>query len=76
MPQAIAVPLLTTIAGGVVAGLLAPKSKAPELPPVTPMPDPLAQEAARKKAIAEQMSRSGRQSTILTDASPDQKLGG
>ena len=52
--------------------LLAPK--APGLPPVTPMPDPQAQEAARKQALIEQMSRRGRASTVLTDDAA--KLGG
>ncbi len=52
-------------AAGVVSSVLAPKR--PDLAPVTPMPDPLAQEQARQKAIAEQLSRGGRMSTILTD---------
>lgn len=37
-----------------------------------PMPDPLEQAKARERSLIEQMSRSGRASTILTDT----KLGG
>lgn len=61
-------------AGAAATSLLTPKPDAPELPGVTPMPDPLAQQEARRKAIAEQMTRSGRASTILTNGSG--KLGG
>jgi hypothetical protein len=53
----------------VTAGMnaaLAPKR--PDLPKPLAMPDPVAQEEARKRSIIEQMSRRGRSSTILTDA--------
>lgn len=54
------------------------KPKAPPPPPAikppTPMPDPLADDAARKKKATELAARSGRASTILTDDSD--KLGG
>jgi len=41
------------------------------------MPDPLAQESARKQALTEQLARRGRASTILTDAGGGSgKLGG
>ena len=55
-----------------VSALLAPKP--PKAPGVTPMPDPLAQDEARRRSIAEQMSRRGRASTIMTQ--PGGKLGG
>lgn len=55
--------------------LLAPTPTAPSVKPVTEMPDPLAQEAARKQSLLEQLARRGRQSTILTDAG-NGKLGG
>ena len=58
-----------------LGGLLAPKQ--PSLPGVTPMPDPLAQEEARKKSILDQLARRGRDATILTDTSNSGgKLGG
>lgn len=67
---------VTAGASGVVSSLLAPKR--PDLPKPTAMPDPLAQEEARKRSIIEQMARRGRASTIMTDAAPDSggKLGG
>jgi hypothetical protein len=57
-------------AGAVVAGgkLLSDlKPDAPELKPVTPMPDPLEQQKAKERSIIEQMSRRGRSASILTD---------
>lgn len=38
-----------------------------EAPPVMPIPDDKAADAARRRSIAKSMSRRGRQSTILTD---------
>jgi hypothetical protein len=53
----------------------ATKPGAPEVKAPLGMPDPLAQEAARQKQIAETTQRRGRASTVLTQ--PDtQKLGG
>lgn len=60
----------------VVSSLLNPRPNAPSVSPVTGMPDPLAQQEARKQALAEQMARQGRASTIMTDAAPSGKLGG
>ena len=57
-----------------VANLMAPtppKTKAPMA-----MPDPLAQEQARKNSLIEQMARRGRASTILTDSNDAGTLGG
>lgn len=53
------------------------KIKLPEIAmaPVLEMPDPLGKNDAQKKKIMEQMQRSGRASTILTDSGSD-KLGG
>jgi hypothetical protein len=53
------------------------KPKAPETPTTLEMPVPnaAAQEAARKKAIAEQLARSGRAASILTSPSRN-RLGG
>jgi hypothetical protein len=68
-------------ASAAVSSLLSPKrnaSNAPsaeKLPPLIGMPDPLAQEEARKRALIEQMSRRGRASTIMTQPS-DGRLGG
>lgn len=56
----------TAAVTGGTQSLLAPKR--PDLPKPLPMPDPQAQEEARRKAIIEQTSRRGRASTILTDA--------
>lgn len=39
----------------------------PEIKPVLEQPDPLAQKDAVKKKLVEQMKRSGRASTIMTD---------
>lgn len=66
----------TAAAGQAVNALLAPRP--PKAPGVTEtMPDPLAQQRARQQAMAEQLARRGRASTVLT-ASTDttQKLGG
>jgi hypothetical protein len=41
--------------------------KAPELPAVIEQPDPLAQNETQKRKIVEQMARSGRASTIMTE---------
>lgn len=50
-----------------ISSILAPEPpQPPNAGPVTPMPDPLAQAAARKKSIIEQTSRRGRASTIMT----------
>ena len=68
-------------AASAVSSLLSPKrnsSNAPsaeKLPPLIGMPDPLAQEEARKRSLIEQMSRRGRASTIMTQPS-DGRLGG
>lgn len=65
-------------AGAAVSGLIqaATAPKRPDLPPPIAMPDPQAQEAARQKAIADQIARRGRASTILTDSSGAGTLGG
>lgn len=70
--------LFGAVGGKVADKLLGPKSApTPEVKPLTPMPDPLAQEAARKQALLEQLSRRGRQSTILTaDSGSGTTLGG
>jgi hypothetical protein len=70
---------LAKTAGGAAAtagvqGMLAPKP--PKVPGQTPMPDPLQQEEARKRSIAEQMARRGRASTVLTAPGGGGKLGG
>ena len=57
-----------------VGGLLRPS--APTVKPTPAMPDPLAQEEARRRKIAEQTQRSGRASTIMTAPSGGDKLGG
>lgn len=59
-------------AGQLVGKAMEPKPKEPFR---TPMPDPLAQQEARRKAIVEQVSRRGRASTILSDLG-NNKLGG
>lgn len=48
--------------------------KPPKAPAPLSMPDPLAQEEARRRALIEQMARRGRASTILSQ--PSGKLGG
>ena len=59
------------VGAGLVSSILSPKPKAPTVPGQVPMPDPLAQEAARRASIAAQMARSGRMSTILTQGLGD-----
>lgn len=71
--EAIAAGIATGVAGAAVGKLL---GKTPAAPKPTLMPDPENQDAARKKALTELITRSGRQSTILTDTNPTQKLGG
>lgn len=55
----------TGIATNYVTSLLAPKPDTPQVEPVTPMPDPEAQAAARKRKAALR-ARQGRVSSILT----------
>lgn len=65
---------LALVQGGtaVATSMLAPKP--PTAGKAIPMPDPLAQEQAKRQAVIEQMARRGRASTILT--SPGNSLGG
>lgn len=51
-------------------------SAVPAVTPPVPMPDPKAQAAAKKRSIAEQLRRQGRASTILTDQTQGDTLGG
>lgn len=62
--------LATGVVGSVVGGLLGGKKKsAPaEEPQTMPLPDDEKVRLARKRALAQQMARGGRSSTILTDA--------
>ena len=73
----------TVIGAGVAAAgtaatiALAPKPgqvQLPGLPQPVAMPDPLQQEQARQRSIAESLARRGRASTILTQDTSD-KLG-
>lgn len=52
---------------------LVPSVQAPAVEEAVEMPDPVAQQAARQRSLVEQLSRRGRQSTILSQGS--QKLG-
>ena len=62
--------LATGVAGAVVGDMLAPDMPAsPEQRKLGAAPDPAAQEAARKRSLAEQLTRRGRASTVLTSAS-------
>lgn len=63
-----------SLGGALVSGAMAPKP--PKIPGVTPMPDPLAQQEARRRSITEQLARRGRASTIMTQPAPSGKLGG
>lgn len=45
----------------------APTPAAPEVEPVTPMPDMDQQELTRRRSVASQRARRGRMSTIFTD---------
>lgn len=54
---------------------LTSKSPVPAAPQTMRMPDPLEQQAARQKSIAEMMARRGRQASIVTQPA-DGKLGG
>ena len=64
----------TVVGTAMVTKAMTPNVKTPEVKPTLAMPDPLAQEAARKREIAETMSRRGRASTIMTQ--PSGTLGG
>lgn len=75
----------TSVGSQLIGSALAPnpKSMAPSLIPpgstsASPltMPDPLAQEAARKKSIVQSMTRRGRASTVLTNSGGSGTLGG
>ena len=61
---------------GAVSSLLTPRPQRPNVAPITPMADPLAQEQARKNALMEQISRRGRASTIMTQPNAGGLLGG
>lgn len=67
---AVLIPLLT--AGATFAASQALKPKAPKPQPALRMPDPESPEVleARRRRIGEQQSRSGRESTILTEDEP------
>lgn len=73
------IPIAASVAAAVVSRALAPKPpKAPEplappKPEVMPLPDDLAAQQAKRKSLAEQITRRGRASTILTEQSD--KLG-
>ena len=54
-------------AGGVVSSLLTPNP--PKAGQPLAMPDPLAQEQARRQSLIEQTARRGRAASIMTDAS-------
>lgn len=58
--------------GGIDKLFSTPKLKIPEQQPAVRLPTPDSPEAveARKRKIAEQQSKSGRQSTILANGSP------
>ena len=62
----------------VASSLLLPqRTTPPETAPLVPMPDPQAQEEARRKSLMKQLARGGRQSTILTAPSGSgEPLGG
>jgi hypothetical protein len=62
-------------AGAAGAGS-APTALAVDKPTVMPTPDDKTVQDAKKKSIIEQLSNRGRASTILTDQTNDQKLGG
>lgn len=67
-----------TVAGAVASAganaLLAPKP--PKIGDPIAMPDAQAQELARRNALAEQVARRGRASTVLTQGPTSQTLGG
>jgi hypothetical protein len=48
---------------------------APDVPDPVEMPDPLQQQQAKRRSLIEQLSRSGRSSTVLTNQGGT-KLGG
>lgn len=52
-----------------ISKLFNPTPERPSVPPVTPMPDPMALEEAKKKSIIDQLARRGRASTILSQPS-------
>jgi len=67
-------PLGASVAGAATSALLTGQPKTPGVRPPVTMPDPLQQQDARRKAIAQQYGMRGRASTILTDSAVD-KLG-
>ena len=81
--QAIGGSLLSQGITGLAGSILQGSKKAPgatpfpgmEPPPVMPIPDDQAAEAARRRRIAEIQTRSGRQSTFLSDEGRGDRLG-
>jgi len=77
--------LVGGLSGGILGGLLGKKPKvdeeeapvAPvvEPPPLMPIPDDEEAQKARRRSIAAQISRRGRQSTILTQRDIGDSLG-
>lgn len=65
----------SALAASLVGNALRPDIPKPDVKGPIGMPDPEAQAAARRRSLAEQMTRGGRASTILT-APTGTKLGG
>lgn len=65
---------------GAIGGMGGSKSVAPAppiaKPPVMPIPDDAAVKAAQRRSLADQAQRRGRQSTILSDTTTNDPLGG
>lgn len=56
-------------ASSLLSKAMTPKPKQPQVKPPPEMPDPLAQEQARRRKLMEQVANRGRASTILTNSS-------
>lgn len=70
-----AVMAVAAVAGGVAAAQAGKRSGTIAAPKPMPTPDDSAVAAARRRSLAAQYGRRGRQSTILTGGE-DEKLGG
>ena len=75
--EMVAFGIMSGIATNIIGNIMNPKPSAPKAPDPIEMPDPQAQQDAMREKILEQVSRSGRASTIMTSPSAGGgKLGG
>ena len=66
----------SALTGGLTPDKPGSAAPAPSVTPPVPMPDPKGSKDAKRRTLAEMMKRQGRASTILSDTSQSDALGG